>query len=66
MIMCRRLKNQQKLPVEKINNMTFRVPGAAPGMLDNITEVPEALGYTSAMAACVTEENDEDATGAKF
>ena len=46
--------------------MTFRVPGAAPGMLDNITEVPEALGYTSAMAACVTEENDEDATGAKF
>lgn len=55
-----------EVPVEKINNMTFRVPGAAPGMLDNITEVPEALGYTSAMAACVTEENDEDATGAKF
>lgn len=65
MIMCRRLKTNRSAG-RKNNNMTFRVPGAAPGMLDNITEVPEALGYTSAMAACVTEENDEDATGAKF
>ena len=61
------LEEPTEVPVERINNMTFRMPGAAEGMLDNITEVPEALGYTSAMAACVTEdETDDDATGAKF
>lgn len=35
--------------------------GAAKGMLENITTVPEALGYTSEMAACVTEDDDENA-----
>ena len=62
------LEEPTEVPVERINNMTFRMPGAAEGMLDNITEVPEALGYTSAMAACVTEDEtgDDDATGAKF
>ena len=44
-----------EVPVEKIDNMTFRVPGAAQGNLDNITEVKAALGYTSEIAACVTE-----------
>ncbi len=61
------LEKPTEVPVEQLDNMTFRVPGAAPGMLDNFTEVPEALGYTSAMAACVTEEDDPDAeTTAKF
>ena len=62
------LEEPTEVPVERINNMTFRMPGAVEGMLDNITEVPEALGYTSAMAACVTEDEtgDDDATGAKF
>ncbi len=56
-----------EVPVERINNMTFRMPGAAEGMLQNITEVPEALGYTSVMAACVTEdEGDDEELGAKF
>ena len=53
------LEKPIEIPLEKINNMTFRVPGAALGMLDNITEVPEALGYTSAIAACVTNDEDE-------
>ncbi len=48
-----------EVPVERINNMIFRMPGAAAGMLENITEVAEALGFTSAMAACVTEEEEE-------
>ena len=48
-----------EVPVERVNNMTFRMPGAAEGMLENITVVPEALGYTSKMAACVTEEEEE-------
>ena len=48
-----------EVPVERVNNMTFRMPGAAEGMLENITVVPEALGYTSKMAACVTEDEEE-------
>ena len=55
-----------EVPVGRIDNMTFRMPGAAEGMIANVVEVPEALGYTSAMAACVTEEDDDAATGAKF
>lgn len=51
------LEKPEEIPVEKINNMTYRVPGAAPGMLDNFTEVPEAQGYKYAMAACVTEDS---------
>ena len=52
------LEKPEEIAIAKIDNMSFRVPGAAPGMLDHITEVPEALGYTSAMAACVTEEEE--------
>lgn len=62
------LEVPEEVPVVQLNNSTFRVPGAAEGKLANITEVPEALGYTSAIAACVTEENgsDEEVDGAKF
>ena len=59
------LEKPVEIPVEKVNNMTFRMPGAAPGNLDNITDVPEALGYTSTMAACVTEDEDQE-SGAQF
>lgn len=52
------LEKPEEIAIAKIDNMSFRVPGAAPGTLDHITEVPEALGYTSAMAACVTEEEE--------
>ena len=53
------LEKPEETPVERVDCMTFRMPGAAEGMLENITTVPEALGYTSEMAACVTEDDDE-------
>ena len=59
----------EEVPVERIDNMTFRMPGADAGMIENVTEVPEAKGFTSSLAACVTEDQmggDEDAVGAKF
>ena len=69
------LDKPEEVPVEPLDITTFRVPGAAAGMLDNFTEVPEALGYTSDMAACVTDDQiddaaeadpDDEVTGAKF
>lgn len=52
------LEKPQEVPVVRVDNMTFRMPGAGSGHLDHITEVPEALGYTSKMAACVTDDDD--------
>lgn len=52
------LEKPQEVPVVRVDNMTFRMPGAGSGHLENITEVPEALGYTSKMAACVTDDDD--------
>ena len=68
------LDAQEEVPVEKVNNMTFRMPGADEGMLENITEVPEATGFTTKMAACVVENEvdpnavdpDDEPTGAFF
>ena len=70
------LDTPEEVPVKALEIETFRVPGAAPGMLDNITEVPEAMGYTSEMAACVTDDQvddaaeevdpDDEVTGARF
>ena len=57
------LEKPNEVPVAKVDNMTFRMPGAAEGNLENFTEVPEAEGYTSDMAACVT---DDDEPGAMF
>ena len=67
------LDTPEEVPVARLENETFRVPGAALGMLDNITEVPEAKGYETDMAACVTEEDaevsadpDDEVTTSKF
>lgn len=68
------LDKPEEVPVEALEIETFRVPGAAEGMLDNFTTVPEAKGYTSSLAACVTEDQvddssadpDDEVTGAKF
>lgn len=49
------LEKPQEIPVKRLNNMTFRVPGAAEGNIQNVTEVRAAFGYTSEIAACVTE-----------
>ena len=61
------LEKPVEVPVERVDNMTFRMPGAAEGKLQNFVEVPEAKGYSSKIAACVTENaDDEDMVGAKF
>lgn len=61
------VEKPEEVPVEKIDCMTFRLPGAAEGMLENVTTVPEATGYTTEMAACVTEDDPADeTTGALF
>jgi hypothetical protein len=61
------LEKPVETPVERVDNMTFRMPGAADSKLQNFVEVPEAKGYSSKIAACVTENtDDEDMVGAKF
>lgn len=54
------LEKPVEIPVERLDNMTFRVPGAAPGMLDNVTEVPEAFGFPEGFKTddFFTEEED--------
>ena len=52
------LEKPTEVAVAKLDNTTFRVPGAAAGQIDNVTEVEGTLGYTSAMAACVTAEEE--------
>ena len=58
----------KEVPVERVDNMTFRMPGAGEGKLANITEVSGAEGFLSDLAACVTDEQmaDEDYVGAIF
>lgn len=43
----------KEIPVKRIDNKTFRVPGAAEGMIDNITTVQGAKGYTGSFDNCV-------------
>ena len=61
------LQAPEEIPVVRLNNQTFRVPGAAEGMLQNTVTVDEAWGYEK-MDACVTEDEspDEDEIKAKF
>ena len=54
------LEKPTEVPVPKLDITTFRVPGAAEGMLANFTEVEGTMGYTSAMAACVTAEEEPE------
>ena len=54
------LEKPAEVPVARIDNMTFRMPGAASCVLQNMVEVPEATGYGSKIAACVTEETVEE------
>ena len=48
----------EEVEVVQLNNKTFRVPGAAEGMLANETEVEEAFGYEGSFENCVTEDED--------
>lgn len=49
----------EEVPVAQLNNKTFRVPGAAEGMIANETVVEEAFGFNTKMDACVTEDDGE-------
>ena len=49
----------EETPVVQLKNKTFRVPGAAEGMIANETLVEEAFGYEGKMDACVTEDDGE-------
>lgn len=57
------LPQPQEIPVKRVDNMSFRMPGAAEGMIQEITTVVGAEGYESAMAACVTSEQMSDGLG---
>ena len=71
------LPKQDEIPVPRLDNFTFRVPGADEGQLrDEVTtKVPDAIGYLTTMAGCVTEEqidapegseDDDEVFGAQF
>lgn len=46
-----------EVPVEAVNNYTFRVPGAASGHVDHVTKVEGTWGYVGKIDACVTDES---------
>ena len=47
-----------EVPVVQLENKTFRVPGAAEGMIANETTVAGTFGYEGKMDACVTEDDN--------
>ena len=53
------LEEPQEESIPKVDIKTFRVPGAAPCVLENIVEVEGTLGYPSKAQACVAAD-DED------
>ncbi len=53
------LDKPEEIEVKRLDNKTFRVPGAALGMLDNVVEVVGAQGSGKRVDACVTEETDK-------
>ena len=54
------LPTPEEVEVVKLNNKTFRVPGAAEGMIANETDVAEAFGYEGSFENCVTEDEDSN------
>lgn len=50
----------EEVPVAQLNNKTFRVPGAAEGMIANETTVEGTMGYNKRMDACVTEDDESE------
>ena len=57
------LAEPEEVPVVRVDNSTFRMPGAELGMIENEVTVQGTWGYEGKMDACVTEdafENDED------
>ena len=51
------LEEPLEVPVERIDNSTFRLPGAELGMIENEVYVLGTWGYEGKMDACVTEDS---------
>lgn len=47
----------EEIPVERIDNKKFRMPGAGLGEINDIVEVAGTWGYAGRTDACVTEDN---------
>ncbi len=54
------LEKPVETPVARVDNMEFRMPGAASSVLENFVTVEGTTGYGTNIAACVTEEQPED------
>jgi hypothetical protein len=54
------LDTPEEVPVVQLKNQTFRVPGAAEGMIANVTKVEGTFGYEGAFENCVTEDKDAE------
>ena len=57
------LDTPTEVAVERVDNSTFRMPGAEMGMIENEVSVKGTWGYEGKMDACVTEdafENEEE------
>lgn len=46
-------------PIARLDNKSFRVPGAASGMIENVVDVTGAKGWAKKVDACVTDEQQE-------
>ena len=51
------LEKPEEVPVERIDNRTFRMPGAAMGMIDNVVEVEGVQDRVVRADACVTDDS---------
>ena len=51
------LERPEEVPVKRIDNRTFRMPGAALGMIDNVVEVEGAQDRVVRADACVTDDS---------
>ena len=63
------LEKPEEVPVERVDNKYFRMPGAAEGMIQNEVTVTGTWGYEGKMDACVTEdalEGDDELSNPQF
>ncbi|MGI6225498.1 MAG: aryl-sulfate sulfotransferase [Peptococcales bacterium] len=53
------LPEPKEVPVPRLDPRTFRVPGAAPCVIENVVEVPDTLGYPAVAQACVAAADQD-------
>ena len=51
------VQKPEEIPVERIDNKKFRMPGAGSGEITDVVEVAGTWGYAGRADACVTEDN---------